>query len=377
MSYNSYMTNTKNVSVSVRPEPSINNAQGGVRQAILDMPSYPFTPIDVPCKLDQNENPYDFPEELKQEALRRMMERPWNIYPDLSAETIREGLARFEDWDIDGIAVTPGSNQMIKILTEMAGINQTLLTVNPTFAVYTMEAKMLNAKLITVTLNEDFSLPVEGLRKAIQEELPGVFFITQPHAPTGHRDETQTVTELVLEAEAKGWIVVIDEAYYMYSNTDYRDLIRKGKNLASLRTFSKCWGLAGVRAGYILTSPELAANIRKLVSAFGMNTMAQCVLEVALENPEYIKASIQESIRERERITEALKNHPTCEIISGYANYFIIRTSDHKAAAEFLVSRGIVGRPQHGQLYLDNCIRIGIGTPEQNDQVIAAIKDLR
>lgn len=370
------MTNTKNVSAPIRPELST-SPQGGVRQAILDIPSYPFTPIDVPCKLDQNENPYDFPTELKQEALKRMMERPWNIYPDISAETIRQKLAHFENWDSDGIAVTPGSNQMIKILTEMAGINQTLLTVDPTFTVYSMEAKMLNAKLVTVPLNEDFSLPVEKLRQAIQNELPGVFCIIQPHAPTGHRDDIQTVIELALEAEAKGWIVVIDEAYYMYSNTDYRDLIRKGKNLASLRTFSKCWGLAGIRAGYTLTSPELAASIRKLVSAFSMNTMAQCVIEVALENPEYIKASVQEAISERERITKALKNHPTCEIISGYANYFILRTPDHKAASDFLLSRGIAGRSQHGQLYMDNCIRIGLGTPEQNDQVIAAINDLR
>lgn len=371
------MTNIKNVAASVRPESSSANTQGGVRQAILDIPEYPFTPIDVPCKLDQNENPYDFPAELKQEALKRMMERSWNVYPDLSAETIRAGLARFEDWDANGIVVTPGSNQMIKILTEMAGINQTLLTVSPTFAVYTMEAKMLNAKLVTVPLHEDFSLPVEGLRKAIHTELPGVFFITQPHAPTGHLDDPDAVKSLAIEAEKQGWIVVIDEAYYMYSKTDYRDLVRTGGNFISLRTFSKCWSLAGVRAGYVLTSPKLASNIRKLVSAFGMNIMAQCVLEVALENPDYMKKSIDEAIRERERVTEALKNHPTCQVIAGHANYFIIRTSDHKAAAQFLVSRGIVGRSQHGQLYMDNCIRIGLGTPEQNDQVIAAINDLR
>ena len=99
--------------------PSNLSTKGGVRAAVRDVPAYPFTPVDVPVKLDQNENPYDFPAELKAEALRRMAARDWNRYPDLHADTLRDAIARYEGWDTQGVVVTPGSNVLIKLLTKL------------------------------------------------------------------------------------------------------------------------------------------------------------------------------------------------------------------------------------------------------------------
>ena len=93
----------------------------GVRGAVRDVPAYPFTPVDAPIKLAQNESPHDFPEELKALAAERMLARPWNRYPDLHADTLRERIAAFEGWDPEGVVVTPGSNVLIKLLTELAG----------------------------------------------------------------------------------------------------------------------------------------------------------------------------------------------------------------------------------------------------------------
>lgn len=120
----------------------------GVRPAVLAVPAYPFSPIQVPIKLDQNENPYDFPAELKARAAERMLAQPWNRYPDLHADTLAAKIAEYEGWDARGVVVTPGSNVLIKLLTELAGIEQTVLTVDPTFSVYTLEAKMLGARLV-------------------------------------------------------------------------------------------------------------------------------------------------------------------------------------------------------------------------------------
>ncbi|MFC5848456.1 pyridoxal phosphate-dependent aminotransferase [Deinococcus petrolearius] len=348
-----------------------------VRAAVRAVPAYPFTPLNVPIKLDQNENPYDFPEELKAEALRRMAARPWNRYPDLHADTLRDAVARYEDWDPAGVVVTPGSNVLIKLLTELAGIGQTVLTVNPTFSVYTLEAELLGARLVQVSLNPDFSLPVAELRAALEREEPGVLYLTQPHAPTGHVDAEADVRALTEAAEAAGWVVVLDEAYHQYSRSDYRGLVRGGPARLSLRTFSKAWGLAGVRVGYLLASPELAANLQKLVSAFNVNLLAQAALEVALEQPTYVQARVAEGVRERGRVLAALANHPTCRALPSQANFFLLRTPDADAAYRHLLSRGIVVRRQDRLHLLAGCLRVAIGTPEENDALIAAVDDLR
>lgn len=348
-----------------------------MRAAVRAVPAYPFTPLNAPIKLDQNENPYDFPEELKAEALRRMAARPWNRYPDLHADTLRDAVAKYEDWDPAGVVVTPGSNVLIKLLTELAGIGQTVLTVNPTFSVYTLEAELLGARLVQVSLNPDFSLPVAELRAALEREEPGVLYLTQPHAPTGHVDTEADVRALTEAAEAAGWVVVLDEAYHQYSRTDCRELVRGGPARLSLRTFSKAWGLAGVRVGYLLASPELAANLQKLVSAFNVNLLAQAALEVALEQPEYVHSRVAEGIRERERVLGALANHPTCEALPSQANFFLLRTPDADAAYRHLLSRGIVVRRQDRLHLLAGCLRVAIGTPEENDALIAAVDELR
>lgn len=346
----------------------------GVRQAVRAVPAYPFTPIDAPIKLDQNESPYDFPAELKAEALRRMQARPWNRYPDLHADEMRRRIAHYEHWDEHGVVVTPGSNVLIKLMTELAGIDQTVLTTNPTFSVYTLEAQLLGAKLVQVPLNPDFSLPVEALKTELKRLKPGVLYIAQPHAPTGHLDAQADVLALI-EA-APDWVVVIDEAYHQYSGTDYRPVVRTHPNTVALRTFSKAWGLAGIRTGYALTNPALAADLQKLVSAFNVCLLTECTVEVALDHPEYMQQRAQEAIAERERVLVALQGHPTCQALPSQANFFLLRTPDADAAYRHLLQRGIVVRRQDKLHGLRGCLRVAIGTPAENDALIAAVNEM-
>ncbi|GHF35174.1 histidinol-phosphate aminotransferase [Deinococcus metalli] len=346
-----------------------------IRPSVRAVPAYPFTPTDAPIKLDQNENPYDFPERLKAMAVERLLERSWNRYPDLHADELRRRIAALEDWDEHGVVVTPGSNVLIKLLTELAGIGQTVLTVSPTFSVYTLEAQLLGANLVQVSLNDDFSLPVEGLLAELRARPAGVLYITQPHAPTGHLDEVQAVRTL-LEA-AHDWVVVLDEAYHQYSRSDLRPLVQEYPNALSLRTFSKAWSLAGARAGYALAAPALAANIQKLVSAFTMNALTQAVLEVALEHPGYVHERVQEAVAERGRMLDALRGHPTVAAIPSRANFFLLRTPDADAAYRHFLERGIVVRRQDRLHLLSGCLRVAVGTPAENDAFLRAAAELR
>ncbi|WP_034386283.1 histidinol-phosphate transaminase [Deinococcus sp. YIM 77859] len=363
------MTTEPLPSTAAAPDPA------GVRPAVRAVPAYPFTPIDVPIKLDQNESPYDFPADLKALAAERMLARPWNRYPDLHADTLKASIAAYEDWDPAAVVVTPGSNVLIKLLTELAGIGQTVLTVSPTFSVYTLEAQLLGATLVQVPLNPDGSLPVAGLQAALRENTPGVLYITEPHAPTGYADTAAAVREVV---EAAGdWVVVLDEAYHQYSGTDYRALVREGENRLSLRTFSKAWGLAGLRLGYALASPQLAAHLQKLVPAFNVNTLTQTALEVALEHPDYVRKRAEEVRRERERIFAALQGHPSWQVLPSAANFYLIRTPDAEAAYRHLLEHGIVVRRQDQLPGLAGCLRVAVGTPAENDALLQAAQAFR
>ncbi|AWN22333.1 histidinol-phosphate aminotransferase [Deinococcus irradiatisoli] len=350
-------------------------ALSGVREAVRRTPAYPFTPIDAPIKLDQNESAQDLPPQLRALALERLAQQDWNRYPDLHADTLRRKIAAYEGWDPAGVVVTPGSNVLIKLLTELSGLGQTFLTVKPTFSVYTLEASLLGANTVQVPLNPDFSLPVAGLVEALKTEGPGLLFVTQPHAPTGHLDAEADV-KAVLDAAGEGWVAVLDEAYYQFSGSDGRALIREQPNRISLRTFSKAWGLAGLRLGYALTSPELAENLQKVVSAFNVNILTQTVAEVALEHPEYVRERAEQTVRERERVLSALQDHPVYTALPSRANFFLLKTPDADAAYQHLLARGVLVRRQDKLPMLSGCLRVSIGAPQENDVLLAALGEV-
>ncbi|ULH16518.1 histidinol-phosphate aminotransferase family protein [Deinococcus sp. KNUC1210] len=348
---------------------------GGVRAEVRATPDYPFTPVHAPVKLDQNESALDFPRHLRELAVRRMLERDWNRYPDLHAETLKEKIGAYEDWDAAGVVVTPGSNVIIKLLTELGGIGQRILTVQPNFSVYELEGQMLGATLTRVPLRADFGLDVAAMKRELATGGPGVLFLPQPHAPTGFLDEESDV-RAVVEAAGDDWIVVIDEAYHQYSGSDYRSLVLERGNRLSLRTFSKAWGLAGLRLGYALTHPALAANLQKLVSAFNVNVLTQVVAEVALEHPQYVRERADEVIWERGRVQNALSGLKVLHALPSRTNFFLVRTPDPSAAYAFLLERGLLVRRQDKQPMLTGCLRVSIGTREQNDALVAALLEL-
>ena len=347
----------------------------GVRAEVRATPAYPFTPTDAPFKLDQNESPQDFPVTLRKLALERMMHRDWNRYPDLHAETLKTRIGAYEGWDPAGVVVTPGSNVIIKLLTELGAIGQRTLTVQPNFSVYELEARMLGARLTRVPLRPDFGLDVAALQAELARGGPGVLFLPQPHAPTGFLD-SEADLRAVVDAAGDDWIVVIDEAYHQYSGSDHKALVQERPNRLSLRTFSKAWGLAGLRLGYALTGPELAENLQKLVSAFNVNALTQAVAEVALEHPDYVRARADEIVWERDRMLRALEDLKKLHAHPSRANFFLLRTPDAGHAHRFLLERGLLVRRQDKQPMLEGCLRISVGTRRQNDLLLAAVLEL-
>ncbi len=347
----------------------------GIRQALRDAPDYPFVPLEAPIKLDQNESGYDFPLSLKQIALEKMLHTNWNRYPDIHANTLQQKIAARVGWVQHGVVVTPGSNVLIHALAQAAGLGQRMLSVSPAFSLYSLSGKLLGAEMLEPALNSDFSLPMDDLLATLEQYTPGVCFLAVPHAPTGAMPSLEQIETLVHRA-SKDWVMVLDEAYFEYSQRSHLHLLEQHPNVCILRTFSKAWGLGGVRLGYLLAQPELAVNIQKILSPFNVSSLIVAAAETALEHPNYAETRVQETILERQRVFAALQNHPTWKVYPSAANYHLIRTQDAKRAHAELLERGILVRKQDSYLGLNGCIRVSIGTPEENNAFVKAALEL-
>ncbi len=356
--------------------PKIRAMQLPVRDAIVAVPDYPFTATAAPIKLDQNESPEDFPEHLKSIVLAQLATAPWHRYPDLNAEALCASIAQHDHWQAAGTVVTTGSNVLISLLIQLAALDARVVTVKPNFALYGLDAKLLGSALTEVPLREDFSLDMGALIAAIQGqgEAPktpaGVIYIARPHAPTG---SCCSINDLEQLAEASpDWLLVIDEAYHQFAQGSATELARRYPHIVLLRTFSKAWGLAGLRLGYALASDEVARQLRKLVPPFAVSVMQTVCAQVALANPGYMQARVASTIAERERLTSALARHPAWSVTSSQANFLLIRTPDAASAHASLLSHGVLVRRQDSYFGLEGCIRVTVGTPAENDAFLKA-----
>ncbi|MGC4000160.1 MAG: histidinol-phosphate transaminase [Anaeromyxobacter sp.] len=333
---------------------------------------YPYAKVDARVKLDQNESPEDLPADLKARALERLARIPWNRYPELHAEDVRAAVAAHEGWPEEGIVLAPGSNFFCLALAVAC---RSVLDTVPAFPYYKGGAQAAGTPWRGVPLGPDFSLPVAALEAALDEGPPGAFFLPNPHAPTGRLFETGEVERLARRAADRGWVMVIDEAYQLFSGTDARPLARAFPNVAVLRTFSKGWCLGGVRAGYLLTSPKVASVVRACLPPFCIPAHTAAILLTALEAPGF-RAAMGERIRAgRQQLAEGLAGHRSWRAFPSAANYLLVRTPDAKAAYDHLLSRGILVRRQDHYAGLQGCIRISVGTPEENAALLAAAKD--
>ncbi|WP_019551251.1 pyridoxal phosphate-dependent aminotransferase [Thermus scotoductus] len=327
---------------------------------------YPYKKVEAPVKLDQNESPFDLPPSLKEEALRRLARLPWNRYPEIHAEGLRRRLAHLLDWPEEGIVLAPGSNLLILALAVAA---EEVLDLVPSFPHYAHAARVAGTPRRAVPLLEGFALPLEALLAAFTG---GVLFLPNPHAPTGALFPEEALEALAERAREVGGLLVVDEAYREFAGSDFSPLGRGNPHVAFLRTFSKAFSLGGVRAGYLLASPEVAALVREVLPPFVLPAHTAAILEVVLENPGYVEAVAAHVRAERERVYAKLRGHPTWQPYRSHTNFLLVRTPDAERAFRHLLAQGILVRRQDHYPGLFGCIRVTVGSKEEMDAFLKA-----
>ena len=340
-----------------------------VRPEVLATPAYSFSARAHTVKLDQNESPYDLPTTLKAEALARLSEVPSNRYPELVGESFRAALARRHAWDEAGLVVGGGSNTLIQAFVIACGLGRRVLSIAPTFSVYSLYANLLNAELTEVPLEGDFALPVEALRGELSRG-QGVLFLANPAAPTGNVFAEEAIEELI-QAAAPNWTVVLDEAYCQFSGTDLSHFTRTYPHVACLRTLSKAFGMGGVRLGFALAQPELAEQLQKVMMPFSVSSLQLAVGLTVLEHPDFVAERVAETLRERDKLARGLQTLDV-EVFPSETNFLLFRVVDAPRFYEALLARGVLIRRQDHLRGLSGCLRVSVGTPEENHAFLGA-----
>jgi histidinol-phosphate aminotransferase len=347
-----------------------------IKPEVRALRAYSLSADRAGVKINQNENPWDAPPRIREETLRRLNSRRWSRYPDFVPASLHARLAEFSGWQAAGIIAGNGSNELIQaLLMVTVGPGKRVLISEPTFALYRQISNVLGGEVISVPLDTDLNYDNRSLPDAINDFRPDVTIICSPNNPTG-----SVLTDEVLRAllSKSNGLVAIDEAYHEFAGHSVVPLLRQHENLVVLRTFSKALALAALRVGYLLAAPQLTAEISKAVLPYNLNAVSQTAAEVAVELYEdELRPLVQKIINERERLFGELSRIEGLTPKRSQANFILVKSSiDPKHVFGELLKKDILIRDVSGYPMLRDYFRLSIGTPEENDLLISALREI-
>jgi histidinol-phosphate aminotransferase len=348
-----------------------------IKPAVRALRAYTLSPYRATVKINQNENPWDAPAEIKDEVLRRFAARQWSRYPDFVPASLNQQLAKFAGWKADGVIVGNGSNELIQaVLMVTVDPGKRVLISEPTFALYKQVATVLGGEVESVLLTPQLTYDVDALLRTIEEQQPDVTIICSPNNPTGCVIETADLRRLL--AASRG-LVVIDEAYHEFAGQSVAPLLAEHENLIVLRTFSKAMAFAALRIGYLLGAPELVVEIRKAVLPYNLNVFSQIAAEVAIgDYSSLLGPTVKAIVSERERLYSELEKIRGLHPLKSHANFMVVkRDTDSKRIFEELLKRDILVRDVSGYPMLSEYFRFNVGTPEENDRLLRALNEIQ
>ena len=347
-----------------------------IKPAVRELRGYTLAPHRASLKVNQNENPWDAPVRIKEEVLRRFTERKWSRYPEFVPATLHSQLAAFAGWKTDGVLAGNGSNELIQasLMVTMAPGKRVLIS-EPTFLLYQQIATVLGGEVVSVPLTHGLQYDTEALLKAVEVAQPDVTIICSPNNPTGCVIEDEALRALL---KASRGLVIVDEAYHEFSEHTVVPLLHEHENLIVLRTFSKAMAFAALRLGYLLASSELTREIHKAVLPYSVNLFAQIAAEVAMEHYDTeLRPLVKQIIAERERMFGELSNVEGLTPVSSKGNFMVVKSAnDPRRIFTELLEHDILVRDVSGYPMLRDYFRFSFATPEENDQILNAIREI-
>jgi histidinol-phosphate aminotransferase len=347
-----------------------------IKPEVRALRAYSLSPHRASVKLNQNENPWDAPLRIKEEVLRRFTARNWSRYPDFVPTSLHERLAQFAEWKPDGILAGNGSNELIQavLMVTMAPGKRVLIS-EPTFMLYRQVATVLGGDVESVLLTPDLKYDSEAILNTVEARQPDVTIICSPNNPTGCVIDEAALRSIL---RASRGLVVVDEAYHEFAEHSVVPLLHEHENLIVLRTFSKAMAFAALRVGYLLAAPALVREIGKALLPYNLNAFSQIAAEVAMENYEReLRPLVKQIIAERDRVFAALSGMDGLNPVPSLANFLIVKSAtDPKRIFTDLLKHDILIRDVTGYPMLGEYFRFSVGTPDENDRLLKAIREI-
>jgi histidinol-phosphate aminotransferase len=358
-----------------------------IRENVLRMTPYsPGKPIDEVkrelgltdvVKLASNENPLGPPPaavRAVQEAAARM-----HLYPDAAAYDLRQALARHLDVQPEQVALGNGSDELIHMLGEvfLSGPGDTVLTGVPSFVRYDAAAHLAGSQLRQIPVDADYRLDLPAMAETLDATVRLVF-VANPNNPTGTVVSDAEVRALIRQLP-EGAALVLDEAYREYAEdlSGYPDtlaMIREGMPVIGMRTFSKAYGLAGIRVGYMVGPAEIMDAFHRAREPFNVNALAQVAAIAALGDHEHLARSKQVNREGLARMSR-LADQYGMRALDSHANFACLEVGDGPSVFESLLRQGVIVRSGH-VVGMPSFIRVSIGTPAEMDRFEEAFRNV-
>ncbi|MFA6807385.1 MAG: histidinol-phosphate transaminase [Eubacteriales bacterium] len=344
-----------------------------LREQIVELKPYEAHVNPHSVKMDANENPFPWPDGMKEEVFSQNYD--FNRYPDGSAIELRKVIAQYNRVETENVLVGNGSDELIQIIfNTFGGSGRAVMIHPPTFSMYASAARITDTSVIEVPLLEGVRLDTADMIAKCQGD-PGikVIIICNPNNPTGALFPWEEVQKLLDETDC---LVVVDEAYTEFAGETFVDKIAAYPKLLVMRTFSKAFGMAALRLGYVMGCREIINFLNKVRQPFNVNSFSQRVGVIAFKYVAEYQKQIDLIKKETELLYNGLKGIPCLKVLPTRANFILFKAEDSNSLAKELGEAGFTVRNLGEILGLGKCLRMSSGTPEENRCFLETIKSL-
>ena len=352
-------------------------ALNSVRQSAPQLQGLvPYDPKYLPARayLSANENPRDVETEIRQKIISAIRKVPLNRYPDPLANDLRDMIAEANGLDRDQVLLGNGGDELLfNIALAWGGPGRKFLNLPPTFSVYAANARLTGTEVVDVPRLADYSIDEEAVFARLGQGDIDYVIVASPNNPTGKLANEEFLVKLLNATDA---LVLVDEAYFEFSRTTMRPYLAMHKNLLILRTFSKAFSLAGVRMGYILGNAEVIREFLKVRQPYSVDAVSQAIAREVFSERQKFEHGIMAIISERNRLLEELAKVPGVTVYPSDSNYILFKLEGADKVWEALYARGILVRDFSHAPMLEDCLRVSVGTGEENNEFLAALREI-
>ena len=345
------------------------------KPAVINMEGYVSPPQrEFLAKLNQNENPFDVPQELKDELGEKAKNLDWNRYPENGSPELRAKLGKWHDIEPGQILLGSGSNQILQSLfTAIVGKGDKVITSPPVFSLYDMLTNLLDAEIIPVLQEPGTPFPIQSFLETIKRENPQLVVLCSPNNPTGYEMPLDDLETICQQSEC---LVFYDEAYGEFTENVARPLLEKYDNLIISRTFSKAFSLAGLRFGYFMAARPIIQQLEKINIPYNVNLFTEMVACHLIDNREFMAKHVQYLIDERARLYTRMAAIPGIRVYPSAANFLLFGSDRDIDLFAELKNRGILVRNVSSYPLLAGHQRVSVGNRKENDLFLDKLSEI-